>query len=225
MPVYKKKKYAAKRKPKRSARRTPTTTIASLLQGAALGYLKRRLGLNTEQKYVDTSGTTTATATLVNRIASPTIAQGLTVNTRQGASIRVTRTDVRISITPVATGLSSCIRVICVRYTDDASPGAADILQTTTEMTSPLHNNFHEKGLQLLHDQVYPVGTTTSPGGTAIEFSCSRANDHMVWTNTDTTGVQANLVSGGITVWWMMDSNFTTAPIIASTMRTWFVDN
>ena len=46
-----------------------------------------------------------------------------------------------------------------------------------------------------------------------------------LFTTSDTTGVAANQVKGAITTFWMMDSNFTVAPVFASTSRFYYVDN
>lgn len=227
--VYRRKSsYRAKRP---ATRRTPRAStgsqILSLLKGAALTALKRRLGLNTETKFVDTAGTTTSTATLVSCIASPTIAQGLTVNTRQGANIRITKINQRISISAAAAATLGCnVRIITVRNKwSDSTIAVADILQTTTDFSSPFHNLFQEHGLELIQDETVRIGTATSDNSVVtIDRQFSRPNWQMTWTDADTTGVPSNLVRGAIQTFWMVD-NVTTAPVFTSTNRLWFVDN
>jgi len=223
----KKRKYAPKRAPKRKApRRAPTATIQSLLQGAAVGYLKRRLGLNTEEKFLDVSGTTTATSTLVSRIAMPVIPQDNTDNGRSGSSIRVTRVHTRIAISPVLTSTTpSFVRIIQARNLNAGNPSAADILEVTTEMTSPVNKNAAAKGIQILKDEVVPIGAFNGGMGAYVEWVHSGASDHMVYTTSDTTGVAGNVVKGAINTFWMLDANFTVAPVFASTSRFFYVDN
>ena len=86
-----KKRYVAKRKyaPKRSV--SYGTQAINMIKGYALTKLKQKLGLNTEQKYVDNSGVVTCTGTLVLKIQPPTIAQGTHVDERVGAGVRITR--------------------------------------------------------------------------------------------------------------------------------------
>lgn len=196
------------------------------LGAAAVKKLKVKLGLNTEDKFVDVAGTTTSTATLVKRIASPTIAQGLTVNTRSGASIRITRADLRITaVTPAAATTANVIRVIVVRHREADEPTASEILATTTDITSPQFNSASARGVDFLMDQNFTIGTATGgDGSVSITRSFTSDNWQMVWTNSDTTGVPTNLIEGSISVWWMID-NVTTAPVFTSTMRLWYVDN
>jgi aerobic-type carbon monoxide dehydrogenase small subunit (CoxS/CutS family) len=193
---------------------------------AAVKQLKKRLGLNTENMFVDTAGTTTSTATLVQRIASPVIPQGDTVGSRAGVSIRVDSVDLRIScVVPAAATTGNVVRIIAVRNRKDGSASVADILQTTTDISSPIHNLFAEHQLELLMDQTYELGTATgSPGAFYVHRVWNPTDWHMTWTDSDTTGVNSNLVEGAISVWWYVD-NVTTAPVFTSTMRVRYVDN
>jgi len=225
----KKRRYVAKRRPikrRSTSRGSMGSQVLSLLKGAALGALKRRLGLNTEEKFVDTAGTTTSTATLVSRIVSPTIAQGLTVGTRSGAGVRVTRIQQRINVAATsAATLGTTIRVITVRHRHSGVPAVGDILQTTTDISSPLHNNLAANHIELISDRSYVLGTALSgTGQLLIENEFSRAIWQMEWTDADTTGVPANLINGAIVTLWMQDA-VTTAPVWTSTNRVWFVDN
>ena len=224
-----KRRFTAKRRAtKRRATRSPSmgAQALALIKGYALTKLKQRLGLNTETKYVDTSGVTTATATLAARIATPTIPQGSTVGQRQGAGVRITRVDQRICVEAAAAATKGCqIRVITVRHRTAASAAPGDILQVTTDISSPLHNNLAANHIELISDQTYTLGHATAPNSTIlIENSFSRPNWQMEWTDADTTGVAANLINGGITTFWMQDQ-VSTAPVYTSTNRCWYVDN
>jgi len=210
---------------KSNVQQLATLVIDQMAKGGARK-LKSVLGLNTEDKFVDTAGTTTTTSTLASRIASPTIAQGLTVNTRQGTSIRVTKCELRINISAIAAAtLGNTIRVIVVRSNDDSTITLADVLQTTTDISSPIHNLFSAHGLELLDD--FTVQLSTTAGGESqryVKRTYSNDDWHMVWTDADTTGVPSNLVTGCMQVFWYAE-NSGNPPTFVSNMRTWFVDN
>jgi len=229
MPYGNRKGYRAKRRPTKRRRTSAPSTGAALLaalKGYALTALKRKLGLNTETKYVDVAGSSTATATLASRIVSPTIPQGATVGGRNGAGVRVTKVEQRINIEASAAATKGCnVRIITVRHRHSGVPAVADILQVTTDFSSPIHNNIVANHVEIISDQTYTVGTATSENSTVLVSNMfSRANWQMEWTDADTTGVPANLINGAIVTLWMVD-NVTTAPTFTSTNRVWFVDN
>lgn len=226
------RKFTAKKKTYRRRRAAGSSgglasTVLRALKGYALLALKRKLGLNTETKYIDVVGSTTATATLGSRISSPTIPQGLTVSQRQGVNIRVTKVEQRINILAAAAATNGCnVRILTVRAKlQDGVPVVADILQTPTDFSSPIHNLFKEHGLELLQDEIVRVGTPTADNASVtIERTFSLPNGQMTWIDSDTTGVPANLVRGAIVTYWYLD-NVTTAPYFTATNRFWYVDN
>lgn len=227
MAFTRKRKYAAKRRPKRRAARSSFSgSLVSAIKGYALTKLKQKLGLNTESKFVDVAGTTTATATLTSRIAAPTIAQGLTVGTRTGASLRVTKVETRISIVAaLAATLPTNVRIIQARNTRTGQSVPADILETSTDFSSPINNECAANGIQILKDVVVPIGTATGGDGCAyLQWTHSALSDHMLWPDADTTGTPAACIKGCITTLWMLD-NVTTAPVFTAKSRYWFVDN
>lgn len=225
--VYK-RKYAPKRRapPRRRARANTGSSFVSLLKGYALLKLKQKLGLNPESKYVDVAGTTTATGTLVSRIAAPTIAQGNTNQTRNGATVRISKVETRISIVahPTAT-TPTTIRIIQVRNKRAASVQVADILQTTTDIASPLQSDYAANGVVILKDMVVCLGTATGGDGCQwVEWTHQGLSDHMVWPDSDTTGLPSAVEQGCISTYWMVD-NVSTAPVFTAKSRYWFVDN
>jgi len=211
-------------KPKRTELQKAVASAIEHLGKRGILALQSRLGLNTELKYVDTAGTTTVTATLTSRIASPTIAQGLTALTRTGSSIRVVDCELRINAASASATAYTQIRVIVTRFLEASAPATSAILQSTTDFSSPLNHLFKANGLQLLDDFVIVVGTGTVDGVTSIVKHYKNDNWHMQWTDADTTGAPANLVSGGIYVHWYADQ-ISVAPIMNSTMRIRYVDN
>lgn len=222
-------KYAPRRKA--SARKTKSTNytgamVLSALKGYALTKLKQKLGLNTETKFLDVAGTTTATTTLSTRIQSPTLAQGLTDSTRTGASVRITKVETRVSIVvPAAATTANVVRIIQVRYLRTGAPALADILDTTTDITSPLNDHHADLGVQILKDLSVPLGTATGGDGSAyVHWTHTGLADHMTWPDADTTGTPAACLKGAIYTYWMVD-NVTTVPVFTSKSRYWFVDN
>jgi len=198
----------------------------ALIKGAALGALKRKLGLNTEQKYVDNSGVVTCTGTLVLKIQPPVIVQGAAVDERNGAGVRITKVQQRINIIADVAATNGCnVRIITVRHLHAGNPAVADILQQPSDITSMLHNNLAANHIELISDQVYSV-SYSGAGNPAvyIENEFSRANWQLEWTDADTTGAVANIINGGISTHMMID-NVTTSPDITYTQRYWYVDN
>lgn len=222
------RKYAPKRRaaPRRRPRTTTGSSFLNALKGYALLKLKQKLGLNPESKYVDVAGTTTATGTLQSRIAAPTIAQGLTNTTRTGATVRISKVETRISIVAAAAATSpTTIRIIQVRNKRAAQVPVADILQTTTDISSPLQSDYVANGVQILKDMVVCLGTATGGDGCQwVEWTHTGLADHVVWPDADTAGTPGAAEQGCISTYWMVD-NVSTAPIFTAKSRYWYVDN
>jgi hypothetical protein len=139
--------------------------------------------------------------------------------------VRITRCDLRLAIQQIAAATTGyAVRVIVTRHREADEPIASEILASTTTITSPISNTAAARGVQILMDKVYTLGTTASTSYLYITKSFVSDNMHMVWTNGDTTGVPANVLEGCITVWWMVDGT-GGPPVFTSTMRAWFVDN
>lgn len=225
--VYK-RKYAPKRRapPRRRARANTGSSFVSLLKGYALLKLKQKLGLNPESKYVDVAGTTTATGTLQSRIAAPTIAQGNTNQTRNGATVRISKVETRISIVAASTATSpTTIRIIQVRNKRAGSVQPTDILQLTTDISSPLQSDYVANGVVILKDITVCLGTATGGDGCQwVEWTHTGLADHVVWPDSDTAGTPAAAEQGCISTYWFVD-NVSTSPIFTSKSRYWFVDN
>lgn len=224
-----KRKYVGKRRP--SARSRPRTTnygasFLNTLKGYALLKLKQKLGLNPESKFVDVAGTTTATGSLVLRIASPTIAQGDGVGSRSGASLRISKVETRIGITAVAAATAGCnVRIIQVRHLKDGTPSTSAILEDPNDFASPISNHVTEQGVVILRDEVVSLGTAAGgPSAVSTQWTHTGLADHMTWPDSDTTGLPSALTKGMIATYWMVD-NLTTAPYFIAKSRYWFVDN
>lgn len=221
------KAYSNKKRPVRRAGTSYGTMAVNAIKGWALTKLKQKLGLNTEEKYVDVNGTTTATSTLAQRIASPTIPLGTDDNSRNGSSIRITRVHTCIHITAAsAQTLPTVVRIIQVRNRAVDVPNVARILETTTRSTSPYNAESKELNIDILYDRSVTIAPKTAGNSSAVvEWTHQAMGDHMVWPTTDTTGLPADLNKGAIATFWMLDLNFDVAPVFQATSRYYYVDN
>jgi hypothetical protein len=211
-------------KGKKTAWQTHGGALFDHMSKSALDSLKSKLGLNTEIKYADNTGTSTTTATCVARINFPAIAQGLTSSSREGASIRVTKVRLRMDMQSQNVAATQ-IRILVVRFTRSGAPVVADIVQSATNFSTILNHHFYENGYQLLMDKIVTVGGTGSDNASQhVIETFSNANWHAVWPDTDTTGLASALSEGNITVFWWADS-ISVAPIFNSIMRVEYVDN
>jgi hypothetical protein len=195
------------------------------LGAGALAALKSKLGLNTEDKFVDTGAATTVTTTATARLTNAVIPQGLTVNTREGASVRVSSLEYRLNFQAAAAGTPCTIRLLVVRDRDSGNNSAANVLQTPSDFNSAINNNFTALGLEMLCEEYINVG---APGAENADVTwvktITRPDMHLRWTNADTTGSVANLVQGQVALYWLA-SQAGTPPTASGNSRTWYVDN
>ncbi len=222
---------APKRNKKSKAPKTPWQVhggaLVDHLGKSGIERLKTALGLNTEENYIDASTSTTTSTTGASKLTFPTIPQGTSVGQRIGSSIRLTRIEFRLQVTAQAAATTAnSIRVLMTRNKDPGAAQATDILQTATDITSPLNHIYKEKGLQLLLDEVINV----DPAGNG---SCYRTwiiddramnNMHVQYPDTDTAGLASSILEGQVNVFWYADS-VTTSPVFTGKVRFCYVDN
>ncbi len=223
----KKQKPKSKSRPSKSLWQTVGNAAFDKMSEAAITSLKERLGLNTEQNFIDTNGTTTATTTLVSRIAMATIPQGAGVGSRIGASIRITSAELFIQVAAATTATNgNTIRVLVTRNGSDGNAAVGEVLQTTTSISSPIFHLLEESDIELLDDFTIDVGMPG--GGNSTRFvkkTYTGRSWHCQWPDTDTTGTPSTLLEGAINVFWFIDAVYTAAPVFTSTMRLNYVDN
>jgi hypothetical protein len=197
------------------------------LSRSAIERLKNRLGLNTEENYADGALTTSLTTTLSTKLTPPTIAQAVGIGKRIGSSIRVTRIEVRVNVTAVAASTTgNTVRLIMTRNVETGQAAVADILQTTTDITSPLNHQIGVLGIQVLRDVTFPVNLH---GNGAYYYTTTITDSewpdmHMIWPDSDTAGTPGALDEGCINLYMMIDS-VTTSPVVTGTVRLCYVDN
>ncbi len=209
--------------------RKPTGKAIDAIGAAALERLKTRLGLNTEVKMqFDNYPVTAMTASWSAVLPPPTIAEGTTDSSRDGSSIRVTRTDIRGIIRP--NSVDTKCRVVRVVAVYQPNPNgtvvtAANMFNNTGAVDSVYGADSFSLDISVIYDKSFEIGPDTQALSNAtFHITDQRLDHHMVWKSADTTGSNSNLLQGGITVFVIEDAgaNFATVEIHRSTS---FVDN
>jgi len=199
--------------------------------------LKAKLGLNTELHVVDVAASSATLGTTLAQIQGAiTVAQGNTNTTRVGDSFRCVSYEQRVAAwSQATTAATTLVRFIAVANRSNApatSPSVGVILQDPTDVLSPYDASFPDSGLQIVFDQTVTVTAQTKQiDSDAVVFfkKVWRPQDfHVVYTQGDTTGVQADLIQGGIYVYAMYglpSQAAVAAPKWNLTSRVTFVDN
>lgn len=196
---------------------------------AAIERLKERLGLNTEVKqFFDNYPSTALTASFAAKLDVPAIAEGTTDLTRNGSSIRVTRTSIRGVVRPNATDTSArLVRVVAVYnpWPNGTPTAIAQLFNNTGAIDSVYSADLDATDIVVIYDQTFNVGPAIQAlSNHAIHIEDSRLEHHMVWKSSDTAGTSSNLLQGGISVFAIEDAgaNFATIELHRVTE---FVDN
>jgi len=210
----------------------------ALSEGASAGVmaLRNRLGLNTEAKVFDVAASVPmGTATWLPLLTPPVIAQGLTNGTRIGASLRVSRFQVRWHLLPF--GLPAGVNdfgMLRIVGTWDPNPQqtlltAAQIFATPAGLNSlntPYVSTLDSTGATVVYDKVfdYSLGGSNPMPHDSVQIV---ADDmHMVWTSSDTLGLNANLQAGALQWWYCYNSSSGIAtPTLNFLESVEFVDN
>ncbi len=216
------------KKTKKTAWQIHGGALFDSMSNAALQRLRDRLGLNTEENYVDMALTTTFTSTFASKTTTPAIAQGTGIGSRVGASIRLTRIELRVCIAPAPTQTASSVcRLIMTRNRETGTASAANTVQTTTDVSSPLNHQFTDLGLELLLDEAFPVGLAANGAVWFKRVITDRQmpDMHMIWPDSDSAGTSGALNEGAINLWGAVDAVNTASPIITGRLRLCYVDN
>lgn len=233
MPPYRKKTY---RKKRYYRKRKPSTSYGSMalnaLKGYALNKLKSKLGINTEHHWVDTVETNIGTSSTLSTMANPlVIPVGDSVNTRTGASVRLTSMLARVRIQAnTAATTAAFVRVIFVRAKDIRGTGfpAANILDDTQRITS--HYNMGDRadavGYSILFDRTYRIEVSGQTGDIVnFFFKYKPLVHHLTWVSTDTTGALTNLMTDQVRGYIMTSETGANTPNFWADYRVKFVDN
>lgn len=194
----------------------------------AIDALRKKLGLNTEAKFLDTTGAV-GLANSLAVVLKPTapIPQGLTTVSRVGDSIRVTHINIKGDV-QLGSSVGQQIRVICTiqKSCQQGQLTAAQLLQDPTNINSPYNDQL--EGVRVIHDKVHVYNPQISGVSATYRlnwrWSPPVKQGHVIWTDADTTGVSADIIGGLIQV-WMMTDQASNAPTWASYCRIRYVDN
>ena len=232
---YKRSGKRTKRIPKRP--RAPTSLGSKLLgMGAAAGlmFLRNKLGINAETKYIDTpsathSYATTATAVLYGSNLTTALVPGTSSSTRNGASVRMTEYDIKGQISNTNLNLLfSQVRICIVKWHCPGTNVSNDFLQLPTDINSPYNLDATYK-YTVLFDRKYPVRTASGGNATELipfEFNYQPANHHITFPDSDTTGGRVQALDGVITLYAYTDvATVGQFPNISYYARMKFVDN
>jgi hypothetical protein len=226
---------------KRSPVQKTGAAFVDALGAAAVEKLKIKLGLNTETKYVDYEGAlnTTNTLQVASHCMLTPIPQGLTDNTHEGSSVRVTKSTIRFLLQNPSTNTGSAVstRVLLVRWRPTAGPNVSantgDVLEKagTTGIPETLSMETFDPVYQrkIVYDKTFDFGLVTAGGCPSVftrEIILNDDDFHMRWTSTDTAGISANSVGDFWT--FLVQTSTSTAgqyPTIWWDQRVEFVDN
>lgn len=205
---------------------------ARSVAGLGIDYLKKQLGLNTENKDWDStlSVPTSATMTPVYFPMS-NIAQGTTNNTRNGNGIRCTHFKFRGSIATVGPANVSFqrVRVIWTLQKQVTTPGAfvtaAELMQNTLNIDSPYNSDL--ENVKVISDKTFLIKPNTAQIAQLpykFKWNPSYTDGHVRWTDADTLGLGVNETQGLLQMFIITDqlANF---PVITGYGRVHFVDN
>ncbi len=218
---------AKSKKGKRTPWQVHGGALFDSLSNAAVTKLKERLGLNTEENYTDQNTSVAMSAAMVSHMSAPTIAQGTGVGARIGASIRITRIEVRLCLSAAAASTTGNLaRFILTRNREAGVASAANVVQSTSLITSPLNHQIDALGLEVLMDVTVPINNAgIGPAWVHRTITDREWPDmHMIWPDTDTTGLGSALNEGCINLFAIVDS-ISTAPTLTGTLRFCYVDN
>jgi len=202
------------------------------LAKVGLKMLKKRLGLNTENKNWDTNISQAFTGTVASAL-QPTsgLAQGNTNETRSGNGLRITHWNLRGALISQAANLDAqrC-RIIITLQPKVTTAGdylnASELLEVTGDIDSFYNSNL--QNCKILFDKVYILRPQVTGAITQVpwrfKWSPSYDDGHVQWTDADTTGSVANQLQGLLRVWIMTDAASNRAQCTAAS-RIHFVDN
>lgn len=199
---------------------------------SGLKVLKKKLGLNTENKNYDLAISGTTSGTLA-ALFYPTnaLAQGSTNNTRSGNSLRITHWKMKGGIyTSTLNGQGQRVRIIATYQPKMSTPGTevtnTQLLQTNTDVDSFYKTDLQD--CQIIYDKTYTLTPQYSNQQVVLPFKFhwrpSYDHGHVIWTDADTTGVTANVVAGLLKVFILTDQAANFA-FLTGRSRVYFVDN
>jgi hypothetical protein len=236
MPQLKKVK-AGKRNYKPTPQRDQTQESVAQFAGDAYSLAKRSIAglnelrklINIEEKYLDTAGVLTPDQAGTSSVVSLTqMAQGVTLNTRVGNSIRVQRFSIlgRAAINSATTSFSM-VRIILFRDMEGqgSAPTMQDVLEAVGTNAAPRqpYDYLNRKRFSILGDWYYALTLNAGGQGSVREFQLDvPLVKHTLYRGT--TAAAASDGEGTIYIGCVSDEA-TNTPSVSFTSRITFTDD
>jgi len=224
-----KKRYTRRKAPTWRSYAGKALTLAGT---AGLKMLKKKLGLNTENKNYDQTWSQSFTG-VASSLIFPFggITQGTTNNTRVGNSIRVTHMTLkgRIQSNTSDNNVVRC-RILAVLQHKVPVAGTtltgAQVLESSSTLVSPYNTDLQD--CKIIYDETFFLRPQIAGASVQIpwkfKWTPSYDEGHVVWTDSDTTGLVGNMLQGIVRVYIFCDAS-ANYPSTAGYCRTYFVDN
>lgn len=202
------------------------------ISGVGLKLLKSKLGLNTENKWVDTVETNVGTSSTCTAMANPlVIPVGDDSNSRDGMTCRITSYTVRGRIQANTAATSGCmVRILFVKANDIRGTAitAADFLDSQTRITSFYNKGDRTQsiGYNVLYDRTFSISVSGTDGDTQFfSFSYKPLSHHLRWDAQNTDGSLTDLAGDQIRGYIMTSESGANTPNYFADHRLCFVDN
>lgn len=233
----KSKKYYKRSKSNRGGYRTASSYAGKagmhLVKEIGVGYLKKALGLNTENKNWDSTSVQLATGTFASTyFPTQNLSQGVTNQQRVGNGLRVTHFKWRGAIATAGGALNvqqQRVRVVWTLQTKVGVPGsylsAAQVFETPANLDTPYNTDLQD--CKILSDKTYLLTPYTAQIAQQIckfKWSPSYNDGHVRWTDADVGGLNINQTEGLIQMFVISDQ-LANQPTITGYGRVHFVDN
>jgi len=226
-----KKSYKKKSYKKKAPQDNLAVRVAKTAGHYGLKILKNKLGLNTEQHFVDVLDTAATATTTLSAMGYPlTIPIGDNVNSRTGSSIRIQSYRVKGFIKANAAMTVGClVRIVFTRNanTRGTTVIASAFMDSNTRVTSFYNrgDSINATGYSILYDKTFFVGTWGSEhDNVQFEFDYTPTEHHVKFDNSGTAGGVAETIDGYLRG-WIMSTETVNFPVYTADHRLTFVDN
>ncbi len=201
----------------------------SLAKRSIAGLNQIRKLINIEEKYLDVSASLTPDQSGTSSVTSLTqVAQGTTMNTRIGNSIRVQRLSIigRAAVNAAVTTFSM-VRILVFRDMEGqgTAPTISDVLESVGTSAAPRqpYDYLNRKRFAILSDWLYPLTNSGAGQGSVREFQLDiPLVKHTLYRGT--TAAAASDGEGTIYIACVSDET-TNTPNVAFTSRVVFTDD
>lgn len=211
----------------------PAKAMLTSVGQIGLKVLKKKLGLNTENKNWDNTVPVSVIPTTLTNFLIPTtgIAQGTTNNERTGNGLRITHYKFRgaFSTAGAINPTFQRIRVIWTLQRKVTQPGlyvtAAQLLQVPTDIDSPYNSDL--ENVRVIYDKTFMIKPNTAATAQMqykFKWSPSYDSGHVRWLDSDLAGLPVNQTEGLFQMFMMSDQP-VNPPEVRGYGRIHYVDN